>query len=415
MPVGRTIFSFFFPAAIVVAATGLLLRSDARSALFALHGFAILIYAAAALVAWRFHYSRMLLAAIALAIADAGLRYAAAEPIAAAAARDLAAILLPSDLIALAFVEERGLFSRATASAAAVLSAQVLVGVLLCRPEMQAARILEAHLLPARAIALPGVPQFGLLIFVVGALFFATRYALLRNPVESGFFWTLAACFLAFSSHARGVYLMTAGAVLAVATVENSYMMAFHDHLTGLPGRRAFHRMAATLRDRYAIAVVDIDHFKKFNDTFGHETGDQVLRMVAARIARVTGGGKGFRWGGEEFVVLFPGRSSNEALEHVELLRQLIEASSFIVRGRDRRKHSAEERGRTRSGQVKEAWVTVSVGLAEGRVRQDLQQAMQAADTALYTAKAAGRNRVEIAIPRRESPQRLSRAAESER
>src|SRR5512142_2648086 len=153
---------------------------------------------------------------------------------------------------------------------------------------------------------------------------------------------------------------MIAGAVLAMTVVENSYVMAFHDQLTGLPARRAFYRMASMLPERYALAMADVDHFKKFNDTFGHETGDQVLRMVAARMARVTGGGKAFRWGGEEFVILFPGKNAADAQEHLELLRQLVETSSFVLRGRDRGKHTPDDRGRS-IAPAQEVWVTVSI------------------------------------------------------
>src|SRR4029077_13648145 len=94
------------------------------------------------------------------------------------------------------------------------------------------------------------------------------------------------------------------------------------------------------LEDSYAVAVVDIDHFKKFNDTYGHETGDQVLRLVAAKLATVTGGGRAYRVGGEEFSILFPGKSVREVLPHLELLRSVIEGSQFHVRGGHERRSS---------------------------------------------------------------------------
>src|SRR5581483_6090610 len=107
--------------------------------------------------------------------------------------------------------------------------------------------------------------------------------------------------------------------------------MAYHDELTGLLARRAFNDALLALEAPYAIAVVDIDHFKKFNDTYGHETGDHVLRLVAARLARVSGGGKAYRCGGEEFSIIFPDLSVIEAVSHLERLREDIECSPFKV------------------------------------------------------------------------------------
>jgi diguanylate cyclase (GGDEF)-like protein len=373
------------------------MRSEAAPMLLALHAFAPLIYGAAAFLAWRFHSTRILFGAAVLAVADAGLRSTAGDPGAAVVVRDVAAILLPANLVALTFLKEKGFISRNALIAAAVLGVQIASTLLLCRPEMQAASLLDAQFLPSEAVRWSNAPQAAVLIFVVSALFLAARFVLVRNPVESGTFWALLACFAAFSSSRPGVWLMIGGAVLAVAVVENSYVMAFHDQLTGLPARRAFYRMASMLPEHYSLAMADVDHFKRFNDTYGHEIGDQVLRMVAARMGRVTGGGKAFRWGGEEFVILFPGKSAADALEHLELLRQLVETSSFVLRGRDRGRHTADDRGQALT-RVHEVWVTVSIGVAEGLRHDDLHAVMSAADVAVYAAKSAGRNRVEAAV-----------------
>ena len=114
-------------------------------------------------------------------------------------------------------------------------------------------------------------------------------------------------------------------------------MLAYHDELTGIRGRRAFNESLLALDQQYAIAIVDIDHFKKFNDTYGHDIGDQVLCMVAARIAKVAGNGQAFRCGGEEFAVIFRGTSAKDAFEHLESLRKTIETSMFQLRRADRR------------------------------------------------------------------------------
>jgi len=136
--------------------------------------------------------------------------------------------------------------------------------------------------------------------------------------------------------------------ILAASLIETSYVLAYHDELTGIRGRRAFNESLLSLDQQYAIAIVDIDHFKKFNDTYGHDTGDQVLCMVAKRLSDVGGDGQAFRCGGEEFAIVFRNTSAKEALDHLEALRQNIEQSTFHVRGADRRAQRAEEKSSDR-------------------------------------------------------------------
>lgn len=91
--------------------------------------------------------------------------------------------------------------------------------------------------------------------------------------------------------------------MIAAAASHEAYQMAFRDELTGLPGRRALNERMQRLGRNYVIAMTDVDHFKKFNDTHGHDVGDQVLRLVASRLSKVTGGGRAHRYGGEEFAL----------------------------------------------------------------------------------------------------------------
>src|SRR5207302_1408861 len=90
---------------------------------------------------------------------------------------------------------------------------------------------------------------------------------------------------------------------LTAALVEASYHMAYQDSLTGLPARRALNEALLRLGGHYSVAMIDVDHFKRINDRHGHDVGDQVLRIIAAKLAQVPGGGKAYRYGGEEFAV----------------------------------------------------------------------------------------------------------------
>jgi diguanylate cyclase (GGDEF)-like protein len=298
------------------------------------------------------------------------------------------------------------------------------------------------------------VPQLALFTFIAALTFLVTRFLIYRQPVEVGLLWSLAASFLALQVGGVGrvasAYVATAGLILASSIIENSYFLAYHDELTTLPARRAFNEALLRLETPFAVAVVDIDHFKTFNDTYGHETGDQVLRMVASRLAHISGGCQSYRVGGEEFSILFSGKTVKEVLPHLESLRSVIEASAFRLRGgeerrsvsrtaglhrEDRRKDSrrnedrreqpskvedgsdqavttaarrtSARRARSRIPEAgRDLSVTVSIGVAEPNAKtREVEQVIQAADKALYRAKQAGRNRVEsAAAPRTRSP-----------
>jgi diguanylate cyclase (GGDEF)-like protein len=173
--------------------------------------------------------------------------------------------------------------------------------------------------------------------------------------------------------------------------------MAYLDALTELPNRRALDEFLPQLHGRFSLAMVDIDHFKKFNDTYGHDAGDQVLRKVAGHLANVSGHGRAFRYGGEEFSVVFPGQSRKEALPHLEALRARIEDAGFSLRGSLRPKRKPRER-RSRPRGGKKVHVTVSIGVAELSDKLGSPQVViEAADRALYRAKEEGRNQIQSA------------------
>ncbi|RMF74552.1 MAG: GGDEF domain-containing protein, partial [Acidobacteria bacterium] len=186
--------------------------------------------------------------------------------------------------------------------------------------------------------------------------------------------------------------LAVPGAVLAVGLVEDVYRLAWHDELTGLPGRRAFDSALAEVGRGWAVAMADVDRFKRFNDRFGHEAGDQVLRLVASRLARVRGG-RAFRWGGEEFAVLFSSDDLDAAREALEEVRHAIASRPFVVRSADRPRRRPE-RPQPSRGPRRSVRVTVSFGLAGAERGAAPDVVLRAADRALYRAKRAGRNRV---------------------
>jgi diguanylate cyclase (GGDEF)-like protein len=192
--------------------------------------------------------------------------------------------------------------------------------------------------------------------------------------------------------------ICAAGLGMIIALLQGARDLAYRDELTGLPGRRALNERVKGLGKQYVIAMLDVDHFKKFNDTHGHDMGDEVLKMVARHIARIKGGGLPYRFGGEEFCVLFPGRDIEYSQPFLEELRSDIENYSMSLRNHAQRprdtEQGAQRRGR-RSGNrgIQAVSVTVSIGLAEPREVSDTPaEVMKVADAALYRAKENGRN-----------------------
>jgi diguanylate cyclase (GGDEF)-like protein len=184
---------------------------------------------------------------------------------------------------------------------------------------------------------------------------------------------------------------------LFISLIQSAYDLAFVDSLTLLPGRRALDEKMGTLTKNYAIAMIDIDHFKKFNDTYGHDTGDQVLRLVASKIRKIGSGGLAYRYGGEEFAILFPKRSAELVEPALNKLRETISSYQMTLRNKERirsRKLGEKLRGVV-SPRQKNVNITVSIGVAE---KQDSHHSatdvIKVADEALYRAKNTGRNRV---------------------
>ena len=356
-----------------------------------------IVFGAGVLLGWRFHRAQLVLALFLLfaaeralwAFGDAGT--GAGDPTVIASV----AVLLPLDLAALAWHSERSLRAPVGRWTLGLLLVQPLAIALLRSPELahlEGARVGGAAL-PGRTLSQPALLAFGLALVLT-----SVRFALRQTLIQSGFLWALLAALLAGGAAtglASTVYLTTGGLVLIIALVETSHHMAYDDELTGLLGRRAFEDALVRLGGQYAIAMVDIDHFKRFNDKYGHDAGDQLLRMVGTTLTRTEGGGRAFRYGGEEFVILFPGRAAREILAPLESLRRAVEATAFTLRGYDRPKRKPERPVAT--GPRRKLSVTVSIGVAESAGREaDPREVVKAADRALYRAKHAGRNRVEV-------------------
>jgi len=193
------------------------------------------------------------------------------------------------------------------------------------------------------------------------------------------------------NAYALNIFVSTALVICLYAVVQESWRMAYLDELTDLPGRRALKEKFRSISGLYTVAMLDVDHFKKFNDTYGHDTGDAVLRMIAAKMKKVSGGGLSYRYGGEEFAVVFTGKDTNEAELHLEVLRKSIADMPFVV-NRQGRRNSSEKSKRKKQKTVQ---VTVSIGISDSKTKKtNAWGIMKLADIALYRAKKNGRNQL---------------------
>ncbi len=163
--------------------------------------------------------------------------------------------------------------------------------------------------------------------------------------------------------------------------VEKHASEARTDMLTSLPNRRAFEEACGrslALWQRYShhfsVALIDVDRFKQFNDTFGHAAGDAVLREVGECLGLARSGDFACRYGGEEFALLLSNVALPKALCPADRSRQMIALRTVVIDG-------------------KPLQVTVSVGVATALPEEEFDDLLQRADQALYAAKQAGRNR----------------------
>jgi GGDEF domain-containing protein len=365
-------------------------------------------------LAWRFRNARILFTLLTIALSHRAVAFFSPNHFTQVGPGHVAylavAVLLPINFLMFAAGRERGLTLAAVAPRAGLLLFEAIFVAAICRPGATTPVFLKASLgLPLHWSRLP---QLAIVLLAASLLFIALRNLSFSRPSHAAQAWALVASWIALEQGYLGrgaeAYLATAAMILVVGIVEDSYLLAYHDELTGIPGRRVFNDAIAQLEVPYVIAAVDIDHFKAFNDTYGHDTGDQVLRLVANRLARVTGEGRAFRVGGEEFAIVFPGKRLSESLPHLEDLRLAVEQSSFrqrtgqerrgSPRGPDRRR-SRKQTGRTKQLSLfreNQLSVTVSIGVAEAyRPGHSAEWVIESADKALYRAKKAGRNRVE--------------------
>ena len=412
MTLVRHLTRWLFPGGVIAVAALALLTSGHEGAGPLAHTlvdlYAPIAYGAAMVLAVVFHRSRVLALVCAIGLVEVAVRTGFLEASSAATLGAGLAVLLGVG----AWARDRGVTSTVGWLHLAFGLGATAAGIV-------AVRFDDDLLTPLRSPGEPnswmegvtGFPDPVLACAAVGFALTALAVQRRRGPVERAAFWSVAmlvaGAYPGVGEVAAALLRMAAGSTLGLAVLETSYAMAYRDELTGLPARRSLRRDLDGLTGTYTLAMVDVDHFKKFNDRHGHDVGDQVLRMVASRLAQTPGGGRAYRYGGEEFTLLFRGMDRDGAAPHLEAVRESVASARFAIRAWGRpasgeagkaRRSARKKGGGTTRGRKREARklaVTVSIGVADSTSGDVGPGAvLEKADKALYRAKRAGRDRV---------------------
>ncbi|MNO37299.1 Response regulator PleD [compost metagenome] len=399
----KTIFKIILPFILIALAYFLYIKTNVMSEpqIDVIRLSPYVMFVIGAVISWKFNRSREFFILLILALCLASITYlpeTADTTIRAADIYLIICLVIPINIAAFSLFKERGILSLWGGIRIGMIFSQILLSFWLIdsrQPKVLA--LLNKDLLPVNLQSITSISQVSIIFFAAALVILILRQIKYKSSQDISFIAVLTGLFFVLHHNSDpilyAIFFAVAGIILITSIIQDSYSMAFTDELTGLPSRRALKQDMMKLGMNYVIAMLDIDHFKKFNDTYGHDTGDEVLKLVATTIKDVTGGGKSFRYGGEEFTILFPGKSVNEVIPHLEELREKISKRAFTLRNR-RGKGKSKSKRKTRSAKAgKQIYITVSIGVSQKNDKFKTPDAvMKSSDTALYRAKKKGRN-----------------------
>ncbi len=310
-------------------------------------------------------------------------------------------ILLPLNAVWLGFSKERGVVSSYGRNKAII----VLVQIIWVFINMMGKSSVPVTTGINKAVISLNAPA--VVLFIISICILLASYILKDQYLNLIFVAVLLTSYISLHFAHRtplvAVFTTAIFVIVVIALLDMSYSLAFYDTLTGVLSRRALEQELLKLRSRYAIAMVDLDHFKHINDKYGHDVGDEVLKMVASILNKASGRAKVFRYGGEEFVVLFSGMPYNDIMQQLEHMRKAIERRPFFLRAANRPKEKpkkisnpADKSKETASSYAKSKEtvnITVSIGVAQKNdLLKTYHDVIRKADEALYKSKNNGRN-----------------------
>jgi len=302
-------------------------------------------------------------------------------------------VLLPINTVWLSISKERGIFSAYGRNKALIIIAQliwVFINIRIKSNVPMGQGMDQVYI----EIKVPA-----LILYILAAGLLLSCYIFKDQYMYLIYVAVLITSIIVFSLSDRivltAIFISAIFVIMVIAMFDVSYSLAFYDTLTGVLSRRALEQELLKLGGRkYTIAMVDLDYFKKINDSYGHDIGDEVLKMVASILSKTLSKAKIFRYGGEEFVVLFTGKGYNDVMGQLELVRRTIEQRPFIVRSDNRPAKKPDESAKCLMSRGKgKINFTVSIGLAQKTDQlKTSYDVIKKADEALYKSKQSGRN-----------------------
>lgn len=375
-----------------------------------------LIFFIGVVIAWKFNYSRILFCILIFTMSFFILMKLPEIKERKEEIFLLISLLIPLNVLIFSFLSERGILSLWGFSRLVFILFQVYLGYQLIQSE----NLSWVHYVKRPLISLnynihSYVTQISLILFIVTIIALLLRVIMYQSVLDASFLSVsiLSAYGLLIGAEFYPLIFAMIGVTLIVTILRATYFMAFYDELTRLPSRRALGQDMMKLGMKYTIAMLDIDFFKKFNDKYGHDTGDDVLRVVASIIKDVGGGGKAYRYGGEEFTILFSGKNIDAALPYLEELREAVALNGFTISGKHATKNGTKRKRKKKSKgklfaskskkrnhgkslvsqNTKKVRITVSIGVAQKNDNsRTTDSVIKEADKALYRAKKKGRN-----------------------
>lgn len=318
----------------------------------------------------------------------------------------LVSFLLPLNLFLWAMIPEKGLYNRNLNFVVVVIIALQAIVVNWFMDELPLDWVIELSKPVMQDLEVYHLSFISTLTFLMAG--FAISLKIQKQPQLKAFdhsllFVLLLMAFALNQYQVNGVEQWISSVsmiIVLIALVFDAHHIAYTDELTGLNNRRALNENFLSLGKRYTLVMIDIDYFKQFNDTYGHDLGDIVLHMVASILDGVHKGGKAFRFGGEEFTLVFKNKTVEQIKEELERLREEVESERIEVI-----EAGGAKSRKSKDASVKVVNVTVSMGVAQPDINcKTPDEVLKRADEALYKAKKAGRNRVVVQPVRKKTP-----------
>lgn len=310
--------------------------------------------------------------------------------------------LIPINYLLNFLLKERGILNQYGVRRFVILAVQLYcIAWVLEHPYPPLKELLTLSNFKFSIFNVTAISQPLLITIVITGIVIFIRLLQTSSTLVSGIFFSFIAIITAVHFYQQSqlaiIFILLASLLIIISITINAYSLAYLDELTNLPSRRALTQNISTLGKYYSIAMVDVDHFKKFNDKYGHDIGDQVLKKLASQLRQVRGG-KAFRYGGEEFTLIFPNKNFHEARIICNELCKNVEKNPFMLRNKKRPKTiTPGQKSVRKQREAKPLTITISIGLAErSQELLSADEVMKQADKALYKAKKNGRNQVVV-------------------